>query len=223
MTNTKTLSLAAAGVLFAAAAGSASAQYAYGNNGYYGNTYGQRTVRCESNDGRTRICGADTRGGVQLVDQTSQSACVRGRTWGADERGIWVTRGCRGIFAVNSGAYGSAYGNNNGYNNSYNNGYNNNSGYSNNSYNNGYYSNGYGNNNRRVVRCESRDGRTRSCSIDTRYGVTLVNQHSSSPCIEGSTWGVNRNSVWVTRGCRGDFALGNTGYGYNNGYYDRRY
>lgn len=219
MTKTKTLSLAAAGVLFAAAAGSASAQYAYGG---YDNGYAQRTIRCESNDGRTRICSADTRGGVQLVDQTSQTSCIRGRTWGADQRGIWVTQGCRGVFAINAGgAYGGSYGNR-----AYGYGYGAyGNGYSSGAYNNGYYNNGYRSYNRsaRVVRCESRDGRTRACSIDTRYGVSIVNQYSDSPCIEGSTWGADRNRVWVTRGCRADFAAGATGYGYNNGYYDRRY
>lgn len=65
---------------------------------------GTRTVRCESDNGRTELCRVDTRGGVRLVDQTSRAACIQGRTWGADERGIWVTNGCRGKFQV-----GSAY------------------------------------------------------------------------------------------------------------------
>src|SRR6478752_10803210 len=65
--------MAAAGVLLAASAGSASAAYGYNNgysNGYYGNgssAYGAQTFRCESRDNRTTLCGVDTRGGVQLV------------------------------------------------------------------------------------------------------------------------------------------------------------
>jgi hypothetical protein len=210
----KTLGLAT-GLALAAAAGSASAAYGY-NNGYYNNGYSNngynsaynngygRTVRCESRDNRTVYCGVDTSGGVTLVQQNSQNSCVRGRTWGADGRGIWVSRGCRGTFAINDRYGNSAYGYNN----------------RDNDYNNRYGNSRYTG---RVVRCESRDGRTRYCSIDTRYGVGIVNQHSDRPCIEGNTWGVSRNRVWVTGGCRADFATGASRYGYNNGYYDRRY
>ena len=110
------------------------------------------------------------------------------------------------------GAYGGSYGNRDyGYGNgAYGGGYSNGAygnGYSNGAYNNGYRSGNY-NRSARVVRCESKDGRTRTCGMDTRYGVTIVNQYSQSPCIEGSTWGADRNRVWVTRGCRADFAAG---------------
>lgn len=68
-----------------------------GYNGGYGNGYG-RTFRCESEKGRTRTCGVDGRGGVQLVRQLSNAACIEGRTWGRDSRGVWVTDGCRAEF-----------------------------------------------------------------------------------------------------------------------------
>jgi hypothetical protein len=66
------------------------------------------------------------------------------------------------------------------------------------------------------VRCESRDGRTGYCPLDTRGGVVLVRQHSRAPCIEGHTWGVDRRGVWVTEGCRAEFesAGGYAGPGY---------
>ena len=214
--------IAAAGILAASAAGSASAAYGYNSgysNGYGGNAYGAQTVRCESRNERTTLCGVDTRGGVQLVSQESRDSCIRGRTWGADSRGIWVARGCRGVFAVNTGAYSNgAYGYNNGYGNGYGNVYPN-GGYAAVPYgSNGYYGSG------RTIRCESNDSRTRYCGMDTRYGVSLVRQRSSSPCIQGATWGVSRDRVWVSRGCRGDFAVGSTGNAYNNNYYyDRRY
>jgi hypothetical protein len=140
--------------LFALAAPmAASAQYG-----------GTRTVRCESDDHRTEICRVDTRGGVRLVDQTSRAPCIQGRTWGADNRGIWVTNGCRGKFRVgdsyvaNRGSayrypsyggrtndpYNRGYGSNGYYGSSYPNGY-----YgSNNGYygsNNGYYGSSYPN------------------------------------------------------------------------------
>jgi molybdenum cofactor biosynthesis enzyme MoaA len=61
---------------------------------------------------------------------------------------------------------------------------------------------GYG----RVFRCESNDNRTRYCNADTRYGIRIVRQLSRSACIEGSTWGVTRDGVWVSRGCRAEFS-----------------
>lgn len=69
---------------------------------------------------------------------------------------------------------------------------------------------GYGNQGGRgdVVRCESSDRRTRHCNVDTRGGVRLVRQLSDARCIEGSTWGTDRNGIWVTQGCRAEFALG---------------
>ncbi|TWI03714.1 Protein of unknown function (DUF3011) [Luteimonas cucumeris] len=70
-----------------------------------------------------------------------------------------------------------------------------------------------------IVRCESDDGRTRQCAADTHGGVKLLRQLSDSACIEGQTWGFSRNGIWVTQGCRADFA---TGYGGRRGAaYDR--
>jgi DUF3011 family protein/ricin-type beta-trefoil lectin protein len=56
---------------------------------------------CSSNNGERVYCGADTRGGVQLIRQISGSPCEQGRTWGWDQRGVWVDRGCRAEFAIN--------------------------------------------------------------------------------------------------------------------------
>jgi hypothetical protein len=63
---------------------------------------GQNSVNCESNDGRRNYCAdVNNINQVSLDRQVSQSPCVRGRTWGVDRRGLWVDRGCRGIFTVN--------------------------------------------------------------------------------------------------------------------------
>ena len=57
-------------------------------------------VTCESkNNTRTR-CGADTRYGVQVGRQLSDNACVINETWGFDQRGVWVTKGCRAEFIL---------------------------------------------------------------------------------------------------------------------------
>lgn len=62
-----------------------------------------RTVSCSSEDGRRRYCDADTRGGVRLIRQRSDVPCERGSSWGFDDRGIWVDRGCRADFALEDG------------------------------------------------------------------------------------------------------------------------
>ncbi|WP_213602486.1 DUF3011 domain-containing protein [Pseudoxanthomonas japonensis] len=73
--------------------------YGRGNGGGWGNNGGNagRTFRCESDNGRTRTCAVDGRR-VELVRQLSSSACIEGRTWGRDNRGVWVTSGCRAEF-----------------------------------------------------------------------------------------------------------------------------
>jgi hypothetical protein len=76
---------------------------------YPGAGYGQ-TVRCESEDHRSRHCDIDTRGGVYLSRRLSGSPCIPNRTWGYDARGVWVTDGCRAEFTTGTGAYLPGYG-----------------------------------------------------------------------------------------------------------------
>jgi hypothetical protein len=61
-----------------------------------------QTFSCSSDDGHRRYCPADTRGGVQLLKQRSDSPCNQGYSWGFDRGGVWVDRGCRADFAVNA-------------------------------------------------------------------------------------------------------------------------
>lgn len=175
-----------AGGLFlatAAMAGGAHAQY-YGQG--YDEGAGDQVVRCESSDGRTNQCAADTRDGIRLVRQISKTPCVEGQTWGYGRNSIWVSQGCRGEFITNAG-YGGDYGGN---------------------YGNG---GGYGN----VLRCESVNGRYRQCPANVRGGVRIARQLSGTACIEGQSWGANRDGVWVDRGCRAEFQVGYRG---NNGW-----
>lgn len=162
--------------------------YGYGNGGYYGNQgngygndygYGNvQTVRCESNDGRTRQCAINSYGRVELVRQLSKAACIEGRTWGSSRGGVWVSQGCRAEFAAGRGGY---YGGQGGWDNS-----------------------GYGNAGR-TFRCESNDGRVRECIANIRAGVQLVRQLSNAACIQGRSWGYGRNGIWVSQGCRAEF------------------
>ena len=59
-----------------------------------------QTIYCASDDMRRNFCNADTRGGARIIRQRSESDCIYGRTWGFDQRGIWVDRGCRADFAI---------------------------------------------------------------------------------------------------------------------------
>ena len=67
--------------------------YGNGRNGTY-------TVSCSSENGRRQYCEADVRGSVRMVRQFSRAACRQGETWGYDNRGIWVDRGCGADFEV---------------------------------------------------------------------------------------------------------------------------
>jgi peptide methionine sulfoxide reductase MsrB len=61
-------------------------------------------ISCTSDDGRKNYCDVDTQGAqVKLVRQQGMQPCEEGSTWGYDRRGIWVDRGCRGEFLVQSG------------------------------------------------------------------------------------------------------------------------
>jgi hypothetical protein len=56
---------------------------------------------CESSGSGTRICPWDTRTGFpQLLREYSRGLCVQGRTWGVDQRGLWVSGGCGGLFGL---------------------------------------------------------------------------------------------------------------------------
>jgi Protein of unknown function (DUF3011) len=141
----------------------------------------QSRITCSSDNGGRNYCDADTRNGVVLINQLSQSRCVQGRTWGFDRRGIWVDRGCRAEFALGRGGNrpgrpGSGYGN------------------------------GYGNN-VQVITCASENGKRNWCPNDDNGRVRLVKQRSDSPCREGYSWGTAPGSVWVDRGCRADFEI----------------
>ena len=58
------------------------------------------------------------------------------------------------------------------------------------------------------VTCSSRDYNRVYCRTDTRGGVQLVRQLSTSPCRRNESWGYDRNAIWVSRGCRAEFLVG---------------
>ena len=73
------------------------------NGGTYrdrGPSQAMRTVVCESDGSKRSHCRADTRFGVRLTRELSQNNCVLNRTWGSDEKGVWVSNGCRAEFTL---------------------------------------------------------------------------------------------------------------------------
>lgn len=137
---------------------------------------------CQSNGYQQNYCNADTRFGVVLRRQISNASCIRGRTWGFDHRGVWVTNGCKGEFEVVARrappppppAYGG-----------------------------------------QMVVCKSSGYQQEYCPVDTRGGVRLARQMSSSECLRGRTWGTDRGGIWVADGCQAEFMVGG---GWGQGY-----
>ncbi len=189
------------------------------------------TIRCESQNGNYQSCQADTRGGVRLSRQLSSQGCWQNDTWGYDRNRIWVARGCRAEFQTNNGNSNSSSNTNNKavvgavvlalvgaailanknkddryddtqYDNRYDHGYDN--GYDN------VYDNGYGNNYgnpRQTFTCESKNNKFTYCNQSASGHVEVYKQLSSAQCSYGQSWGMEGRRVWVSNGCRAEFAV----------------
>ncbi|MGH9334059.1 MAG: DUF3011 domain-containing protein [Vicinamibacteria bacterium] len=57
-------------------------------------------MACSSKPGERQHCRADTSKGVVLSSSSGDSPCLLGKSWGYDDRGIWVSDGCSGEFVV---------------------------------------------------------------------------------------------------------------------------
>jgi len=202
-------------------------------------------ISCESRNYQRNYCptgGAIAR--VRLVEQTSRSACVQGRTWGYDSNGIWVTQGCAGEFDFKWSRdpkpqpgpdWQIACASEN-------------------------FQQKFCPSGRRITRawvvqqrsqsacvegrswgfqdtgiwvaggcsglfaiegrgpppgpppinrvaCESRGYQQSFCSVPPSIArAWLVDQRSQAACIQGQTWGFQRNGIWVDQGCGGLFA-----------------
>jgi predicted porin len=62
----------------------------------------QQIVTCTSKTGERQVCSADTAAGVALLRSTGTASCLLGKTWGYDDKGIWVFDGCGGEFGLGS-------------------------------------------------------------------------------------------------------------------------
>jgi hypothetical protein len=194
------------------------------------------TLRCESTDGRQRTCRTPWSGGSQLVRQLSSTLCVERSNWSAAQGEIRVWGGCRGEFApldtasadeircesTNNGQRacptpwrgesrlvrqlsgrpcieGQSWWSNpgqvvvvNGCRATFAMAYEQAGG---------------------EVRCESTDGRMRTCPTPWRLESRLLRQLSSTPCVAGRNWWSRRGEVQVSGGCRAVFVATHDGGG----------
>ena len=159
-------------------------------------------MSCSSDDMHRHVCLVDTTGGVQMVHQNSQAKCIQDRTWGYDNRGIWVDHGCRAEFEVGAqvvvGIHGDGHagaevrahdrvrdgdrdvrrdGDFHGWGDAY------------------------------MIYCASDAMERVWCPADSRFGVRMIRQRSQAGCVEGQTWGYGKRGIWVDRGCRADFRV----------------
>ena len=61
------------------------------------------SIRCESNDGRSRVCNTPWRGNSRLVKQLSSTRCTEGSTWFSSPGKVTVNNGCRAEFGPGFG------------------------------------------------------------------------------------------------------------------------
>jgi predicted porin len=191
----------------------------------------QQTIDCGTSLGDRNTCDADTSSGVVLLRQTGDGTCALGRTWGFDAKGVWVADGCRGTFAFTddrttvtcsavadarevcsantaggvalvTGSPACMLGRTWGYDKD------------------GIWvSNGcqatFVLTTRGARECGS-DGARQHCAADTSAGVVLARlttppppPPAPPPCVLGESWGYDTTGVWVDKGCRAEFVLGN--------------
>jgi hypothetical protein len=169
-----------------------------------------RAIVCESQEGDYRECATGFRGPAVLAENISSTRCIEGGNWGNTGRGsVWVRDGCRASFAEAGGmpvgpggpvggipvgpsmpGWGGGAGGWGGQ---------------------GQWGGQGGQG--ELVRCESDNGRYRECRVPGRAQIQLVRQLSDSACVEGRSWGLRGDRVWVNYGCRGEFAASGGAWG----------
>ena len=154
-----------------------------------------RQIQCASANGGPKRCTLPQPIlNAQLLRQLGNAPCVRGQSWGFDRGAVYVSYGCAGKFNVWTAAVT-------------------NPGYPGGGYPGGGYpgaGGGYppaaG-----LVTCESWGYQPRRCAANTRGGVRLARVNGGN-CVQGQSWGFDRDEIWVNGGCRAQFAVGGGGY-----------
>jgi len=199
-------------------------------------SFAQR-ISCESRDYQRNYCAT----GIQvikawLINQSSESACIQGRTWGYDGGGIWVNSGCAGEFGFQGGrpAGNTIVCESRDYRRSYCGvggrvsrawvveqrsqspciegrswGYDGRGIWVDSGCGAAFaYEGGGRPSQANRVRCESRNYERNFCEVRAQISrAWLVEQESEAACIEGRTWGSRGNGIWVNQGCTGVFAF----------------
>jgi len=138
-----------------------------------------KRLTCSSKSGRFERCPAETRNGITLVRQISDSLCRKGRTWGYTRDYVWVDDGCRAEFRT-GGGYSPAPPPD---------------------------GSGAGSAADRIT-CQSRGESTRECSLDgSPRQVDLIRDLGEKRCKLGQNWGWNPRSIWVANRCGGVFEV----------------
>jgi hypothetical protein len=60
------------------------------------------------------------------------------------------------------------------------------------------------------VACASQPGERHVCAADTSAGAVLLKSTGAAACLLGNTWGYDQTGLWVSNGCAGEFAIGQT-------------
>ena len=140
-----------------------------------------RKVSCGTTSNAQVQCnvGSDATG-VRLVRDLSGNQCRQGYNWGHTGRVIWVNRMCRGEFEVT-------------------------------------YTRGpmpkpmpkpTPVQNTRVISCGNASGAAMSCNaFGSVATVRLQRDRSAGRCNQNESWGLDDESIWVARGCYGEFEV----------------
>jgi Protein of unknown function (DUF3011) len=138
---------------------------------------GAHTLTCTSTNGGRNYCPVETRGGVRMVKQRSDTTCTQGVNWGFDNHGIWVNKGCSADFLVGVPNHPVVP------------------------------AETVETKSQTVNCSSDNGKREYCGVDAPNAKVRLIRQSTATPCIEGSTWGYDGRDIWVDRGCRGDFLV----------------
>ena len=146
--------------------------------------WSQTTILCESKDGQYKECDISGPGRVVLSREISDTDCIEGRSWGTTRDGrVWVDKGCRAEFTLAERRFTNRRSRAD------------------------RMRRGSSDFREQMITCESTDGTRQRCAVDTRGGVRLERQLSKRSCDFGRDWGHDSSGIWVTNGCRAEFAI----------------
>jgi hypothetical protein len=140
----------------------------------YVNGEGQ-VVHCVSTESGRSYCGKPHM--HYVIAGEAPSTCIEGRTWGVDDRGVWVTGGCVADFNASPATTTKRVTTTTTTTETTHAG---------------------------VVHCVATNDRTYCGQAHHRYEIVGT---APSTCVENSTWGVDDRGVWVTTECQADFRV----------------